>query len=146
MNFKLTLAGTYWDRKPEFSVLLNDEIVVTQSVTAVSGESFEIHFDKEVPEGPLVLKVRFENKQDSDVLKDQYNDPNNFKIIGDMLLHIRDLSIDDIQLDNILWSKSLYIPDDTKNPPIEYCVDLGWKGTWQLEMASPFYLWLLENI
>jgi len=64
----------------------------------------------------------------------------------DMLLHIRSIEIDEIDLGNLLWSKSQYVGDDVTRPVLDNCVDLGWNGTWTLAFASPFYIWLLENI
>ena len=29
---------------------------------------------------------------------------------------------------------------------LDNCKNLGWNGTWKLAFASPFYIWLLENI
>jgi hypothetical protein len=145
LHFKLELAGTYWEKKPQYSVLINDELVKIDTVSTPSGESFFVEFDHEVTEGNVSLKIRLENKEDSDVLKDNY-DTADFNIIGDLLLHIRSIEIDEIELGNMIYSKSLFTGDDTARPTLDNCIDLGWNGTWTINFTSPFYIWLLENI
>jgi len=146
LHFKITLAGTYWKKAPKYSIIIDNDVVVSQEVTTPSGESFDVEFDRDINEGPFVLKIRLENKTDADVLKDNYDDPNNFTIIGDMLLNIKHVEIDEIDLSNLIYAKSVFNPDSPSRPVLDNCVDLGWNGTWVLESHSPFYLWLLENI
>jgi hypothetical protein len=68
------------------------------------------------------------------------------KIIHDVLLNIDSILIDDIELDRLIWTKSVYYPEDKYAPKlVENCVNLGWNGQWVLEFSSPVYLWLLEN-
>jgi hypothetical protein len=145
LNFKLGLSGTYWDKKPIFSVLVNDHIKETRQVDAPTDEVFYVEFAHEVEEGPCTLKIRLENKTQSDVVKDDHH-AEEFKILKDMLLNIESIEIDDIDLGNLLYSKSEYIGDDAERPTLIQCVNLGWNGTWSLPFASPFYIWLLENI
>ena len=143
INFKISLTGTFWDRRPQFSVWLDDH-VVTQSEIASSAEQI-VSFERKVNEGPHELKIRLENKADADTVIE------NGEVVKDMLLNIDDITIDDISLGNLLWSAE-YILDKKriyKGQEIDHldgCVNLGWNGTYTLKFTSPFYIWLLEKL
>ena len=99
-----------------------------------------------------MLSVKLHNKIDSDVKKDRYDDPDNFTIIGDMLLNIESVEIDEINLDSLFYTESKYLVDQPvvidgqTTSTVKKCVNLGWNGEWQLTWNNPFYIWLLENI
>ena len=143
LSFKISLTGTFWDRRPQFSVWLDDH-VVTQSEIASSAEQI-VSFERKVNEGPHELKIRLENKADADTVIE------NGEVVKDMLLNIDDITIDDISLGNLLWSAE-YILDKKriyKGQEIDHldgCVNLGWNGTYVLKFTSPFYIWLLEKL
>ena len=143
LSFKISLTGTFWDRRPQFSVWLDDH-VVTQSEIASSAEQI-VSFERRVDEGPHELKIRLENKADADTVIE------NGEVVKDMLLNIDDIIIDDISLGNLLWSAE-YILDKKriyKGQEIDHldgCVNLGWNGTYVLKFFSPFYIWLLEKL
>ena len=143
LSFKISLTGTFWDRRPQFSVWLDDH-VVTQSEIASSAEQI-VSFERRVDGGPHELKIRLENKADADTVIE------NGEVVKDMLLNIDDITIDDISLGNLLWSAE-YILDKKriyKGQEIDHldgCVNLGWNGTYVLKFTSPFYIWLLEKL
>ena len=143
LNFKISLTGTFWDRRPQFSVWLDDH-VVTQSEITSSAEQI-VSFERRLDEGPHTLKIRLENKTTADTIIE------NSDVVKDMLLNIDDITIDDISLGNLLWSAE-YILDKKqtyKGQEIEHldgCVNLGWNGTYTLKFTSPFYIWLLEKL
>ena len=143
LSFKISLTGTYWDRKPQFSVWLDDH-VVTQSEIASTAEQI-VSFERRVDEGPHELKIRLENKTNSDTVIE------NSEVVKDMLLNINDITIDDISLGNLLWSAEYVLdhPQQYKGETIDHldgCVNLGWNGTYTLKFTSPFYIWLLEKL
>ena len=142
LHFKIGLAGTYWDKKPIYSILVNDAIIETREIESPAGEVFFAEFDIDVSEGPTPLKIRLENKHWTDTVQ---NDDNT-AIVKDMLLNIKSVEIDEIDLGALIWSKSVFTGDDADRPVLDNCVDLGWNGTWTLLLESPFYIWLLENI
>lgn len=145
LHFKVGLSGTYWDKKPAYSVAINDQVCISGVVDVSSNEVFYVEFDAEVVEGLCSLKIRLENKTDSDVQKDCYN-TEDFNIINDMLLNITSVEIDDISLGNLLYTHSSFTGDEPQRPVLDKCVNLGWNGTWELLFSSPIYIWLLENI
>lgn len=143
LHFKIGLAGTYWSKRPIYSILLNDKLYCDKKeVDAVNKELFYVEFDAEVIEGPCILKIRLENKDDSDTVENA----DKTAIVNDMLLNIRSVEIDEINLGNLLYNKSQFVGDDPNRPVLDKCHDLGWNGTWILPFESPFYIWLLENI
>jgi hypothetical protein len=153
LHFRIGLSGTYWGRPPRYSVLVNDTAVVDSVLVDVpSDEIFYVEFDLDSDVEDNVLQIRLENKTADDVKKDQYTDPDNFTIIGDMLLNIATVEIDEIDLGHLIYSLSEYHVDR----PVEYngettqiiknCVNLGWNGEWQFAWTNPFYIFLLENI
>jgi len=142
LHFKIGLASTYWKKVPIYSILLNDEIIETQEISTPSGETFFVEFNREVVEGPNVLKIRLENKDWTDTIENE----DKTAIIKDILLNIKNIEIEKINLGELIWKKSIFTGDDPDRPVLDQCVDLGWNGTWELKLESPFYIWLLENI
>ena len=143
LSFKISLTGTFWDRRPQFSVWLDNHVVI-QSEIASSAEQI-VSFERRVDEGPHELKIRLENKTNADT------NIRNGEVVDDMLLNIDDITIDDISLGNILWSAE-YILDEKQMyqgkeiDHLDGCVNLGWNGTYALKFSSPFYIWLLEKL
>ena len=143
LSFKISLTGTFWDRRPQFSVWLDNHVVI-QSEIASSAEQI-VSFERRVDEGQHELKIRLENKTNADT------NIRNDEVVDDMLLNIDDITIDDISLGNLLWSAE-YIPDEKQiyqGKEIDHldgCVNLGWNGTYVLKFSSPFYIWLLEKL
>ena len=143
LTFQISLTGTFWDRHPQFSVWLDDH-VVTQTEIASEAEQI-VSFERRVNEGTHELKIRLENKSDSDTVIE------NGKVVKDMLLNIDDITIDDISLGNLLWSAEYVLdrPQEYNGQTIDHldgCVNLGWNGTYILKFSSPFYIWLLEKL
>lgn len=143
LKFDITLSGTYWDKKPQFSVWLDDHVIVQSEIANTTQQI--VTFERTVDDGPHTLKIRLENKTDKDTILE------NNAIVKDMLLNIDDITIDDISLGHILWTSN-YIPDKKQiynGKEIDHlsgAVNLGWNGTYVLEFTSPFYIWLLEKL
>ena len=142
LHFKIGLAGTYWAKRPIYSVLLNDAVYFTKEVDVASKETFYVEFDAEVEEGACALKIRLENKDWTDTVQNE----DKTAIVNDMLLNIRSVEIDEINLGNLVYTKTQFVGDDPDRPVLDRCQDLGWNGAWILAFESPFYIWLLENI
>ena len=143
LSFQISLTGTFWDRRPQFSVWLDDHVVI-QSEIASSAEQI-VNFERRVDEGPHQLKIRLENKVDADTVIE------NGEVVKDMLLNVDDITIDDISLGNLLWSAEYILdkPQIYKGQTIDHldgCVNLGWNGTYILKFSSPLYIWLLEKL
>jgi hypothetical protein len=142
LHFRIGLSGTYWRKRPVYSILVNDSVRECREVTAPSDEIFYIEFDRDIAEGAGSLQIRLENKTNDDTVQN----PDQTEIVRDLLLNIHSVEIDEIDLGNLIWTHSKFTPADPKRPVLEKCVNLGWNGTWTLAFNSPFYIWLLENI
>ena len=142
LHFKIGLAGTYWEKRPIYSILVNDKLLETREVETPSEEVFYTEFDADVEEGPAVLKIRLENKDWTDTVQNE----DKTAIVKDMLLNIKSVEIDEMDLATMIYTKTEFIGDDAERPVLDKCIDLGWNGTWRLPFESPFYIWLLENI
>lgn len=143
LSFQISLTGTYWDQRPQFSIWFDDH-VVTQSEIVSAAEQI-VNFERRVSEGLHTLKIRLENKTNNDTVII------NGIVVKDMLLNIDDITIDDISLGNLLWSAEYVLdrPQQYKGQTIDHldgCVNLGWNGTYILKFTSPFYIWLLEKL
>jgi len=142
LKFEIELSGTYWDKLPQFSVWLDDDVIVQSEI---SQNPQIVNFERSVDIGYHTLKIRLENKTPQDtVIEDG-------KIVKDLLLNINDIKIEDISLGNLLWTADYKLDQkQTFNGQeidhLDNCVNLGWNGTYMLTFTSPFYLWLLENI
>ena len=143
LSFVVALSGTFWERRPQFSVWLDDHMVVSSEIVSVAQQ--EIKFERTIDEGTHTLKIRLENKVSQDTVIE------NNEVVKDMLLNINDIIIDDISLGNLLWSAE-YILDHPQQyngqtiTKMDNCVNLGWNGTYVLKFTSPFYIWLLEQL
>jgi len=142
LKFDVSLSGTVWKKLPAFSIWLDEELIISDSVDT-SAKTFS--FEQELSEGEHVLKIRLDNKTYEDTLIDNSN------VVKDMLLNVEDITIDDISLGNLLWSAE-YILDNPQQyqgktiTHLDSCVNLGWNGAYILKFTSPFYVWLLEKL
>lgn len=150
LHIKLGLSGTYWDKKPQYRISLNNRVVQEGFITAPSKEVEYFEFDLDYTEDQGELKVEFLNKTHADTKKDNYTDPENFKIIDDMLLNIISVEIDEIDLGMLPYFNGVYSTFEPVNyngaetQTIKECMNMGWNGAWTLTWTNPFYLWLLE--
>jgi hypothetical protein len=149
LHFRIGLSGTYWDRPPQYSVLVNDTAVVNSArVDVPSDEIFYVEFDLDSDVELNMLQIRLENKTNTDTVENA----DKTGIVKDLLLNIVTVEIDEIALGHLIYSLSEYHVDR----PVEYCgeitkiikncVNLGWNGEWRLQWTNPFYIFLLENI
>jgi len=154
VHVKLGISGTFWNRRPQYQILINDDLIKAGEIVADCDEVEYIEFDAKYSTDVATLKVQFLGKTNADVQKDN-SDPVDFKIINDMLLNIVSLEIDEIDLGPLLYTVSEYYTDEPVTVTwqngettqlIKNCVNLGWNGTWQISWDNPFYIWLLENI
>ena len=148
LHFKIGISGTYWDKRPQYSIAVGDNIIKEGAITVASDETEYIEFDYETDLDAPCLKISLLNKTDQDTVQNE----DKTAIVNDMLLNIVSVEIDEINLGHLIYGLSEYhvaqsveyngeITNLVKN-----CVNLGWNGTWQLTWNNPFYIWLLENI
>ena len=142
VHVKLGLSGTYWDKKPQYRVELNNTIMAQGEITAESGVTQYLEFDCEYETDNVVLQVFLTNKTNSDTVENE----DKTAIIQDMLLNIVSCEIDEIDLSNLIYDVTEFVATDPSRPTLKKCINLGWNGAWTLTWNNPFYIWLLENI
>jgi len=147
--FKIGLSGTFHDRRPAYSVLVDGRAYADAEVSVAADEVFYVEFGVDVAEdAEHTLSIRLNNKQDSDVVENE----DKTAIVKDMLLNIKSIEVDDIDLGGLLWTHSRYQLDKPQRfndqivSELKNCVNLGWNGAWELQFTAPFYVWLLENL
>ena len=152
IHFKIKLSGTYWDKRPHYVILVDDQECVNAHISKESDAVEYVEFDCKVEEDAKhVLRIRFDNKTKEDTVTD-VSDPDNHIIVKDMLLNLLDIEVDDIELGTLAQMSSVFKYDEPQDFPtpgateLPHCVNFGFNGTYELEFSSPFYLWLLENI
>jgi hypothetical protein len=142
LKFKIGLSGTFWNRRPEYMILINGLSCKRGIIKEDCDQVEYIEFECAIKENStFLLEIRLVNKQIEDTVMDNLGN-----IIKDMLLNIVSIEIDSIELEYLKWSASEYVPFDQSIASYKKCVNLGHNGSYRLEMSSPFYLWLLENM
>ena len=143
LNFDIALSGTYWSRKPEYSVSINN----TEYDSGEVAEYTNIEFTANLAKDSIhVLKIKLLNKTSEDTVTE------GGVIVQDMLLNIHNIRINDVDLGLLLWSHSRYWLDSPRmlngqiTTYLDRCVNLGWNGCYELKFATPFYHWLLDNL
>ena len=148
LHFKIGISGTYWDKRPQYSIAVGNDIIKEGAISVASDETEYIEFDYETDLDAPCLKISLLNKTDQDTVQNE----DKTAIVNDMLLNIVSVEIDEIDIGHLIYGLSEYhvdVPvkvDDVTTQIVKHCVNLGWNGTWQLSWDNPFYIWLLENI
>lgn len=148
LHIKLGLSGTYWGKRPQYSVSFNNQLIKSSEIGADSDVVEYIEFDAVCDTDSAELRIEFLNKSHEDTVQDDAQTT----ILKDMLLNIVSLEVDDIDLGQLPYSHGVYNTnevvswDGADTQSITNCVNLGWNGTWRLTWTNPFYIWLLENM
>lgn len=148
-HIKIGLSGTFWSKRPIFSVLLNETSIVSHCEISSDSDVVQyIEFDAVVSAGQNSISISLENKEPGDTVENE----DKTGILQDLLLNIVDIEFDGISLGNLPYELSEYTTNDvvtidgkTTNL-VKNCTNLGWNGVWKLHFSSPFYIWMLENV
>jgi hypothetical protein len=147
--FDIILESTYWDRPPELEVAVNGKFIEKYTIDQ---PDFHIRFCQVMSFDQLhVLELRRLGKTNdqTQILKD-----GTFKT---QMLHIKTIKLDNIDLRNLIWSRSTFTPtypepwateQQAQGVKLEEQVVgemyLGHNGTWRFEFTSPIYKFLVE--
>jgi len=155
LKFKLELYATMWDQPPCVEVKLNNQVILcNEDITQKENEPKVIEFECDLEEGnEHKLTLNRSNKTPKQTLVNAKGD-----ITHDQLLHIKSISIDDIDIGALVY-KGVYTPiypepwyTQQKEAGIDHPIsfenvtDIGHNGRWVFTFGSPFYMWLLENL
>lgn len=111
--------------------------------TIAPGKHHVIHeFDG--ADGDHILKIKLKNKTAEHTQIDEQGN-----IISDALITVDNVYLDEINIDQLIWSHGEYVHDGNGTEVIsvhKFYGDMGCNGHVQLRFSSPVYLWLLENM
>jgi len=149
VEFKVILDSVWHNEPPKYQVLLDGELIESGEVVekAESGDEKIITFSKELVEGDHVLQVRLVDKQNHHTPVDESGN-----ILADQLLNIKQIEIDEFELDYLFYSLGKYHKQTSTafvyedEPLPENYKNLGWNGEWRLHFTVPTYMWFLENL
>lgn len=143
MHILINLHGTWWDQPPKCRVCVNHQEYFNGSVETIQKINCQVD-ESAINQG--LLEIIMYGKNDSQTLVQDGT------IIKDQLLHIDKIVIDDIDLEHLIFSHGIYLPeypDHIKEdmPIIQKYIDtMGWNGIWKLDFDIPFDIWYLENL
>ena len=153
LKFRLELWATHWDKPPVAEIFINDESRYRSEITSTEDKPTVIEFEHTLEEGKeYTLKILRSGK---DVRQTVVEDG---KISRDQLLHIKSIEIDEIAIGSLVF-EGIYTPEYPEpwatqqrsagvDLPLSFknVTSMGHNGVWELKFASPFYMWLLENL
>ena len=154
LKFKLELWGEYWDEAPYVKILINNHVHFKNEIRGTEKAPTIIEFEHElIEEEKYKLIIERAGKNQKQTVVDHEG-----KIIKDQLLHIKSIEIDEIDIGALVY-EAIYTPSYPepwatqqrragKELPESFknVTTVGHNGRWELGFASPFYMWLLENL
>ena len=154
LKFKLELYATMWHKPPQAEILIDNHSHFKGDITGDESKPNIIEFEQEVEEGKeynLIIKRSGKGKNQT-VINEKGD------ILKDQLLHIKSMEIDEIDIGALVY-EGIYTPKypepwatQQREAGIELPVsfknvtNMGHDGEWKFKFASPFYMWLLENL
>ena len=153
LKFKLELYATMWNKPPIANINIDNKSYFKEEITGTKDKPTVIEFEHELEENKsynLIIDRSGKNKRQT-VVEDG-------KIVKDQLLHVKSIEIDEIDIGGLVY-EGVYKPDypepwatqqtkaGNKLPKtVKNVTQMGHNGTWTFSFASPFYMWLLENL
>lgn len=135
------LSSTYIDEPMRASLIINGNLLITKKVTGTSDDPTVLDFQWFFEKGKKhSIELAFDGKtQKGTQVDDQGN------IVKDTLIKVEKIVLDDINMTNQIFTLT-YEPNDKNIPKLSETDTIGVNGSWTINFASPFYLWLLENL
>ena len=154
LKFKLEIYATMWDKPPHAEILIDDKSYFKGDITGTEDKpdliEFEAEFEEDI-EYNLVIN-RSGKVKNQTVINDKGD------ILKDQMLHIKSIEIDEIDIGALVY-EGVYTPQypepwatQQREAGVELkhsfknVKQMGHNGGWKLKFASPFYMWLLENL
>jgi hypothetical protein len=154
LKFKLELWTTMWDKPPHAEISINEEKHFDGDITGTEDKPDVIEFEHDLEEGKEYnLIINRSGKSKGQTVVNEKGD-----ILKDQLLHIKDIEIDDINIGALVY-EAVYTPNYPEpwakqqrqagvrlQESFRNVTTMGHDGEWRFNFASPFYMWLLENL
>ena len=143
IEIEVDLGSKYWDDRVPQAMVYFDDVLIFEGQVA---DDVTVKYSADLAEDTQhTIAVELINKQDSDTVQDDDG-----AIIRDVLLTIRSVRFDGIELGYLPYREGQFFPNQTNlyapRGIVKNCLDFGWNGRWELKFTSPAYLWLLENL
>jgi hypothetical protein len=123
--------------------LFLDKVKFFDSIVSPGTHHVVHEFDEDEAEHYLYIVMKGKTQQDTKI-DDQGN------ILEDAIIDIRNISVDEINIDQLVYDLAQYIHDGNGAEPVasinKFYGHLGCNGRVQLKFSCPTYLWLLENM
>jgi chaperonin GroEL (HSP60 family) len=154
LRFKLELYATMWDKPPHAEILINDHVHFESDITGTEDKPDLIEFEHELEEGKEYSLVI--NSSKKSINQTVVNDKGD--VLKDQLLNIKSIEIDEIDIGALVY-EGVYTPTYPEpwatqqheagielQKSFKNVTKMGHNGEWRFKFASPFYIWLLENL
>lgn len=142
----VTLSSLWHIDPPKVKIFL-DEIEIDSADIVNQRDDGQHHLfslNTKLDEGNHKIKIVYYNKTFSDTVLD-----GNGNIVKDQLLHVEDISIDEVELGYLVYKNCKFYPDREIRPDLPEVINnltsIGYNGVWELEFTVPTYIWLLEH-
>ena len=129
MKFHIELFADYWDKAPQVKVDINNDVIWDGTVTDIE----TIKHEKEVyDEEEVKLNITLYSKTDDQTVIE------NEKVIKDQLLHIKNIEIDDVDIEDLIWEAEYTVNTVIKKRVTTLGETLGYSpGSYEERSISP---------
>jgi hypothetical protein len=154
LKFKIELFATMWNKPPHAEILIGDKTHFKGDIMGTEDNPHLIEFEHEFTEGEKseLIIVRSGKTKGETVINEKGD------ILKDQILAIKSIEIDEIDIGALVY-EGVYTPQypepwatqqrDSGNElkeTFKNVTHMGHNGVWRFSFASPFYMWLLENL
>jgi len=154
LKYKLELYATMWDKPPHAEIMINDKCYFAGDITGTKEKPDTVVFECELEEGKeYSLIINRSGKSTNQTVLNEKGD-----IMHDQMLHIKSMEIDEIDI-GLLVYEGVYTPNYPEpwatqqaeagiklRDSFKNVTKMGHNGEWRFSFATPFYMWLLENL
>ncbi len=119
-----------------------DQFEIFSAAASALPQQVNHEFDDDEATHLLTVKLTGKNSDHTQIDHDG-------NIIDDVLISVKNVELDGINIDKLIWNLAKYQHDfnGTQSPTTEkFYGNMGCNGTVSLEFTTPVYLWLLENM
>ena len=154
LAFKLELYATMWDKPPHAEICIGDSSYFKGDITGTESKPNVIEFEHDFTEGEeSEQNIKRSGKSKNQTVVNDQGD-----LLKDQLLHIKHIEIDEIDIGSLVY-EGVYTPQypepwatqqrqagEKLESSFKNVTIMGHNGVWRFSFASPFYMWLLENL
>lgn len=140
IKFKFGFSSTYWNTPPHIEIAIDNTVYYSGHLHKYK---MPIEFTVPLTFADHILQIKRTGK----TLAESRHVDGEWETQSCSLEH---LTVDGINIRNILWSKSTFVPvyDETQagDPVIDGECIFGYNGTFNLNFSSPFYQYVVDCV